>query len=337
MVPYTTTDSKGHSTTHMRAETRYHSCPYLKVEHEYTVSTTLGDFEIGGRFAEPNRAAWRTGHNAPSYVETGPPGAWLAAKKRLASGKPGGVTKLHDYKNFLLASDATLLKDYSADIESYQSKKLLPPHTTNFSSPIYDYYMADKFQAVRLKTDITAWNEALLRFNGYLGAQLQGDAHIAAVNADIVGDRDRYSQALFAYWKGPEFKKDAFPKNAIGVVLGVKDGKVAWARATGGLPTGNEPLFNDIRNELVGVEFTPEAILGNPASQKGKLASVVWGKNKFKRPCMECAQEKTDGFEYLRADIGITGGERFWIVSSGLIVSACVWVVFLLVDTRRRY
>lgn len=337
MVPYTTTDSEGNSHTSMRAETRYHSCPYLKTEYKYTVQTTLGDYPTSDRFSDKNRERWRNDEEIPNSIPQGPPEVWLQVKARLDADKPGGVTRLHAYKNFLLASDKTILDAYSADIQTYKDKKLLPPHTTNFDNPIYGMYLADKFQALKVPADTKAWNESLARMNGYLGKELEGDVHLAAVPADGVGNMDRYAQSLFAYWKSDDFKKYALPKNSIGVVVGVKDSKIEWARATGGLPVGNEGLFIDIRNNLRDVPFTPDAVIGFKGKAEGVLTKTLWGEHKFKRPCMECIEEKVDGYQYLKSDIYITGWQRFWIIFIATILSASMWAIFLYVDDSYRY
>lgn len=335
---YYTYDEDGNSESHTRLVTKHHDCPYLKIEHAYYVDTTLGRYSIGSRYSDSGRQRWGD-KEVPAHVPIGPPDFWAAAKKRIDDGRPGGVTKTHSYKNFLLASDATILKSYSDEIEDYLAKGLLPPHTTNYEDPIYDYYLADKFHSVHLVVDAKQWNEALMRVNGYLGAELQGDLHMVAVDADTVIDRDGYSQALFAYWKGSAFKKNAFPKNAIGLVVGVKNGKVAWSRATTGLPTGNEALLQDLQKNLTGVAFTPEFLLGDPKNEKGVVATQLWGPNKFVRSCMECVQERTDGYAYLKPDIVITGAERFWIIFWGVFLSCALWVFLLYADDsfRSRY
>lgn len=322
-----------------RVTLKHHSCPYLKVEHRYSIATTLGNYDMEGVYAEPDRARWRGDQTVPASIPTGPPRFWAEAKARIDSGKPGGVTKAHAYKNFLLASDKTILDAYSADIERYLKEGLLPDHTVNFRDPIYNYYLAEKFIPIRLDTDTKAWNEALMRLNGHLGNEKQGDIHLAAIDANLVKDQDRYAQSLFAHWKSDTaFGKYALPKNAVAIVVGVKDGTIVWARATGGLPVGNEGLFDDIRNQLAGVAFSPEAVIGIPKLSPGILTSAMWGEHSFKRPCMECVEEGTNGYAYLKSDIYITAWQRFWIVFVAVLLSAGMWAMFLVADDRvRRY
>jgi multisubunit Na+/H+ antiporter MnhG subunit len=327
-------DSKGHEHTYYTTE--YHHCPYLTEEYHYIVATTLGDYPIGGAYAGKVKKAWRSGENISGSIPTGPPSLWSQAKNRIDSGKPGGVTKLHNYKNFFLASDQTILHAYSDDISQYLKKGLLPPVTKNYSDPIYNEYMADKFSTVKFSANTKAWNESLNRLNGYLGKELQGDIHMVAVDKSVVPNPDDYSQALFAYWKSPlYFHKYALSKNAVVVVVGVDDSsnKIAWARASGGLPTGNEALFLDIQNNLTGVDFDPDVVIGIPhKNNSGILTNTVYGIHKFKRPCMECIQNKNKGYGYLIGDIAISGWQRFWIVFFGIVISSVMWTVFLFVD-----
>lgn len=342
MVTYTTTDSEGHTHTHIRPETRYHHCPYLKQEFTYSITTTLGTTHINGTYSDSRRERYRNDEEVPNSIPTGPPTQWVAAKDRIDNHKNGGATEVHDYTNYLLASDKTILDSYSQDIEQYSKDNMLPGPTHNYKDPIYDNYKADKFQTVRLNTDTGKWNEYLLRFNGYLGKQLQGDVHMLAVDSNAVKDRDRYAQALFAHWKDPKaFGRDAISKNAIALVVGIKDNKVEWARATGGLPIGNEGLFLDIQNNLPGKEFTPDTILGIPNGEgkafnmgTGVLAATLWGQNKFKRPCMECIEENQDGYNYLKNDTYVTGGQKATIIIIAVLLSAGMWAVLLYIDDR---
>jgi hypothetical protein len=325
-VAHTTTDSKGNTSTYYTTE--YHDCPYVTVEYNPIVQTTLGDYVMGSHYAV-NPTEWRGG-SGTGGIPIGPPAIWTAADNRIKAGHNGGVTKVASYKNLLLASDKTLLDQYSADIATYRSKGMLPDHTRNYTDSIYNQYMADKFSEVGLKTDVAAWNESLLRLNGYFGMQLQGDVHLVAVNAKQVKDRDSYSQALFAYWKSPQyFKKYAFPKNGIGIIVGVQDNKVVWARATGGLPVGNEALFLDIQNNLVGVDFTPDALIGLPLQKTGALYAQLWGAHKFDRP------HEAD-YQYLASDTYVSGWNRFWIIFTTTLLSTGMWAAFLYADDRIR-
>ncbi len=331
---YTTTDEDGDVHYHTRVVTKYHDCPYVKTEHEYKVVTTLGDYPVGGRFIDEKAEKWRD-EDISSDIPVGPPLFWLEARARIAAGLNGGVTKLHPYKNYLLASDKTILDAYSKDIEDYLDSGLLPDHTSKFEDPIYSYYLSDKFQLVKVNSDSKAWNESLSRLNGYFGKELQGDVHMVAIDANVVGDKDRYAQSLFAYWKSDHFKKYALPKNSIGIVVGVKDGVVVWSRATGGLPVGNEGLINDLQTKLAGTKFDPNELIGTP-HKSGVLQALLWGEHKFQRPCMECVEENQDGYKYLKADIYVTGGQRLAIVVISSLLAAGMWYGFLASDDRYR-
>lgn len=325
-VSHTYTDSDGDSHTYYTTETRYHHCPYLTQEYDFTVATTLGNYPIGGHYAM-ERTAWRGGMGIPDSIPEGPPALWQQAKDRIAAGKNGGVTQVHSYQNFLLASDKTILDQYSDDISRYLSKGLLTPHTVNPSSPIYNEYQAGKIHLIDLPGDGGAWQESLMRLNGYFGAQLQGDIHMVAINASKVTDRDNYAQALFAYWKSPALGKYALSKNAIGIVVGVKDSKVVWARATNGMPVGNEALLLDIQNNLVGIDFTPDTLIGLPLQKTGALYKTLYGAHKYSRP-------HNRDYEYLKSDVTISGWQRFWIVFVCSLLGAGMWGLFLAADDR---
>ncbi len=338
---YYTYDEDGNSESHTRIVRKYHKCPHVQVEHRYSIQTTLGTTKIDGTYADQDRKPWRNGESDVHAVPLGAPEFWKQAKARIEAGRNGGVTEVHTYKNFLLASDQTILKSYSDDVEYYKSKNLLPDHTRNYKDPIYLYYLADKFRPVQLAVNTVEWNEYLNRLNGYLGKELQGDVHMVAVNAETIDSRDRYSQSVFAYWKSDAFGKRALSKNTIGIVVGVESGIVKWARATSGMPVGNEALLLDIQNQLVDNEFNPDKVIGIPRGTgkqfspgDGTLAQVLWGKNKFVRPCMECIEENQDGYRYLRVDISISGSQRFWIIFFGTIISIVIWSIFLYVDDR---
>lgn len=330
IVAHYYTDSKGNS--HVYYTTQYHHCPYLKTEYSYTIASTLGDYQIGGQYAK-SRSAWRHGVAVPHSIQTGPPQQWLQARNDIKAGKNEGVTKVAPYQNLLLASDRTLLDQYSDDIQNYAKESLMPDHTRNYRDPIYDQYDADKFTAVDLKMnkgELASWEQSLMRLNGYFGKQLQGDVHMVAVNAGKVPSPDDYSQAVFAHWKSTAyFGKYTMPKNAVGIVAGIQGGQVVWARATGGLPVGNEALFLDIQNNLKGVSFTPDALIGLPLKKTGALYAQLWGPHKFKRP-------HNSSYEYLKSDTVVTGWNRFWIVFVATVLSATMWILFLVVDDSLR-
>ena len=245
------------TTTHTRhEETRYHDIPYCTEEWTFTVNTSLGQYTIADRNcpSNPNAHRYRAWVSVPEdEVSSGVPVFWTQAKARLDAGQPGPVTARHDYTNYLLASQSTILHRFSGDMESYVKSGQLPALSEN---PIHDFYYADRvfFEGVQPSGN---WQAAINRFDAAFGSQLQGDMYLVLVNADSVKDPDNYAGALGAYWQSPKFGKDALSKNGLVVILGVKDGSVAWARASTGMPEGNETLLVDLQQGLKGAKVDP--------------------------------------------------------------------------------
>ena len=109
------TDSEGKRQSRQVAVTKYHDCPYSTEETTYLISTTLGAFSAGSNLMTGEPFRW--GHNIPGGQVTTPPQLWLDAKARIENGAPGGVTKVNQYKNYILAADYTLFKEYSDERE----------------------------------------------------------------------------------------------------------------------------------------------------------------------------------------------------------------------------
>lgn len=327
-------------------ETRYHDCPYTTEEWTYVVQTTLGDYTIASHWlpANPDRYRWRSGHSVPDHLPSGTPAFWEQARQRIAAGDPGPVVKRMDYENYILASQKTILKQYSSSIEHYRKAKLLPDLSHD---PVHDPYYANKvfFQGVRPPGN---WQYAINQFDAALGMELQGDLYLVIVDANKVNDADDYTMALSAYWTSEEyFGKDALAKNGIIVVVGTRDGKtVDWARAKTGMPAGNEGMILDVREDLPGTQLTPEALLGHPraaqlyqkpgssryhveiAHSNGALEKVIWGEHKFERVCMTCddpGESGKVGYQYLKNEIQPGGWARFWMDFFTLIVGAGLW------------
>ncbi|MBI2449924.1 MAG: hypothetical protein HYV47_00130 [Candidatus Nealsonbacteria bacterium] len=358
MVPYTVCDSKNNCTTQYRAETRYHNCPYANEEWTFGVDTTLGFYSIDSyRFPEnPQAHRWRSYEPIPQYAinraGSGFPTFWSAVKARLDAGKPGPVTKRMTYQNYLLASDQTILKQYSSEIERFNALKLLPPVKSN----IVDMYYADKAQFIGYTPkDAGDWQRNLMYFNAALGMELQGDLHLVIVqNETISANPDAYLLALKAYWHNKDvFGDDAISKNSIIVVVGTKNGdSVAWVRAVTGMPLGNEQMIVAIRNfPWENVPLTPDAVIGtvngefytaaqDDGSKKikirgvhngGALERIIWGldkpQTKFNRVSMK-------DFNYLSGEIEPTGKQKFWILFVTFLVCLPVWLVFIAVGER---
>lgn len=366
--PYTVTESyscgEDNKETCYRTVTKYHDCPYATAEYTYSVATTLGDYVIDNHVFAENPVEWRAGSGIPAGVQRGPSAFWLEAKTRCDAGRPGPVTKRMTYDNFILASDKTILRQYSDMIEAYKAQGLLPP----VQAGIDGLYYALKVQFVDYQpSDPIAWQMALMYLDAALGTELQGDLHLVIVQNDTVSvNPDAYIIALKAYWQDPALWGDnAISKNSIIVAIGTDGQTVGWARATTGMPLGNEHMTVAIRNNLKGVELTPEAVLGSvkgelyvktydDGSQKtkvrgigesGALRRILWGlddpQTKFVRVSMT-ANDPGDvggGFLYLDSEIEPTGGQKAVTVIAAFLLSCIGWVVAAAVgeEGRRRY
>lgn len=339
-------DRRRVSRTCYRWETRYHSCPYVTEEWTFKVRTTLGDFTIAANNFPDNPENYRytspKGYSepAPSNVPRGVPAFWQQAKDRLDQNKPGPVTVRKEYQNLILASQHTILKKYSQDIERYKKENLFPA----IRSDVRDFYLADRVYFVGVTPD-ARWQWHASYFNGALGYELQGDLHLVLVDANKVANPDNYAAALSAYWQSPEMERNALSKNAILVVLATKDGKtVDWARATTGMPRGNEAMLIEIRDALKGAPFDPRSILGVPRGEltndngatkvrivhgpdQGALENVIWGANKFQRVRM------TD-YQYLAHEIEPSSGQKGWIYFFIILFGVIAWGICVYVGPQ---
>ena len=358
----TYTDSNGNTQTRTYPHTHYHSCPYTTEEWTFGIDTTLGYYTIASHWlpTNPDSHRWRAGITVPSRLYSGIPEFWAAAKARIDAGKPGPVTKRMKYDNYILASDHTILKQYSDRIEGYRSKNLFP----DVAHAIRDFYYADKAHFVGYEpSDAAAWQNALMRMNAALGGELQGDLHLVIVQwPDIDREPDAYITALKAYWASPKaFGDNALSKNAIIVLLGTKDGTtVAWARALTGMPLGNETMLVAIQNKLRGIPLTPESVIGSTEGQfytkedeegnkklkvrgvhdNGALEQILWGLEepgtKFARVSMtgKDGDDIGGGFLYLASEIEPTFWQKFWIVFVCFWCALPVWVAVALIGER---
>ena len=346
------------SRTCYRTETRYHSCPYVDMEMTYVVATTLGNYTIADhRFPDnPQSHRWRRSAAIPDYViDAAGVGAhpfWTQAKARIESGFPGPVTKRASYDNYILASDRTILKQYSSYIEGYLKAGLLPRLQTSVTS----FYNADKVYFVGpAPANVPLWQSRLGYLNAALGTELQGDLHlVVARNERISANPDAYILALKAYWQDAKsFEKNALSKNGILVVLGTDGNTVLWGRCLTGMPMGNEMLTTAIREKFAGMQLTPEAVIGETKRQtsptkgaqtvhgSGFLERMLWGMDekttRFKRLHMTGKETgATGGFEYLANEIQLTTGQLvcLWLVN--LVACAIVWIVAAGVGERYR-
>lgn len=351
---YTDADGNYHaeiSHQETRSRTAWHDCPYVTKEYNYSIKDSFGDsHRIGStRFATNPKRWYGDGdedYDGMPSVPRGAPKFWKEAKARIDAGENGGVTKRMDYDNYVLASQTTILKQYSGAIAKLKKKGLLPKVQTKITEP----YLADRFYTVGLKVpNEKLWDTKLGQLNAGLGSDLQGDLHFVLVDMNDVSNMDEYLLALLAYWQGPEFKKDALSKNTILVVVGTKDGKtIEWAGAKTGMPVGNAAMLQDFRTQLRGATLDPLVVLGNPKPNfKGKdltidngdgiVENVLWGTNKFKRVCMACEGEEDSGvgFTYLNNQIEITTGQKAFILFVAMLLSGGVWAALMFAGEYR--
>lgn len=372
--PYTVTvsnevcDEDGNCTTYYSTEIKYHSCPYCTEEWTFKIHTTLGDsYTVASNVFPDNPYAYRyrIGTYIPGWVISsagvGAPTFWKQAKERVESGNPGPVTTRRKYNNYILASERTILKQYSSSIEEYVTKGLLPP----VRSDTHSFYYADKVQFIGYTPDNESeWQKSLMYLNAALGAELQGDLHLVIVqNPEISGNPDRYTLALKAYWQNAKtFGDNTISKNAIIVVVGTTDGKkVEWARATTGMPLGNEFMLVALKENLKNATLNPEVLIGKVRgefyeeekddgakklkvgvvhSKTGIVARTLWGlddlSTKFRRVSMT-ANDTDDvggGFLYLKSEIQPTTTQKTWIAVVVFVLSLVVWIAFAAIGER---
>lgn len=221
------TDSKGNAQyrteTYVEIETRYHSCPYVDREHTFEITTTLGNtYTIGSHWfpENPDDHRWRSGKALPR-VPSGKPEFWVKAKARIDSGNPGGVTKREKYKNYIQASQEDIYAKASNAIDGYKKAKLL----TKVVSKTYSFYLADKAYfpsgTPDGKTD-EAWQEGMMKLNGFVGDEKHGDLHLVMVDAVKVPNADEYTQALDAYWQSDIWERTRCPRTESPLSSGTK-------------------------------------------------------------------------------------------------------------------
>lgn len=337
---YTVTDSKGNtrtvSKTCTREVTKYHSCPYTTEEWTFKVETSTGDTVTMGSHwfpTNPEKHRWKSWGDfwlpsLPSYVRSGVPANWQAANDRLAANRPGPVMFRHEYPNYILAANHTILHKFSSKIEYFAKQGLLPA----FRTEVIGDYTGDRVYFVGAKP-AGDWRSASNYFNGALGLEREGDLHLVVVDAAKVAesDADDYTGALVAYWQGPKFKKNTLSKNGIVVVLGTADNKtVAWSRGATGMPSGNELLVLQMSENLAGKSLEPDIIFGNPtatveadgkvkvAHTAGALESVLWSADGFKRVSMV-------DYQYLKHEIKPTGEQLVVLYILIFIISLIAW------------
>lgn len=338
-VTTTSTNSEGKTTTH--TETRYHDCPYSKQETTYTVDSTIGAITIAENVMTGEPFRW--GKSIPGGQQ-GDPALWTEAKKRIDAGQPGPVTSVNKYNNYILASQESLFADFAANIEDMKAKNLLPVP----SAGVYNAYQATKAYKVG-DANVPLYGDYitdLSYLNGAVGDDLHGDLHVVFVPADIEGGKDDYMNTLKAYWQAKEHGRNAISKNSIIVLIGASaDGKtVEWAKATTGMPLGNEHLMTQIASDLKDKPMDKN-LLGRPSfniqteqvvSSDGVLEGILWGDNKFERVSMTAndVEDAGSGFSYLRDEMKPSGWAVFWMGVVNFFACAIVIVggVLLIVN-----
>lgn len=328
-------------------ETRWRQRPYTTTETTWIIPSTVGEFTVGDHWLPANPDAnrlmpeWGQDANDPldRSLPSGVPAPWSAADARVTSGQPGPVVVEHEYMSYLLASVNTRLRAYSSDIDRYRKAGLLP----GLKHDVYGVYYSDALY-ITPGVDVPNpqdWQYKLAKFNSLLGSTRQGRLYVVVVDANKVSEHEttQYITALTAYWQSPKyFQKWAISKNAIVVAIGAKDGKVAWADASTGMPSGNEAMLYDLQHNLTGTAFTSDSLFGNltlattPNGQKftvsatgdnGAVGKILFGPEGFQRVHMGT-------LAYLKGDVAITGGEKFGILFFNFLFSLGFWAAIAL-------
>lgn len=327
-----------------KCETKYHQCPYCDNEYNFVVATTLGDYTIAShRFPEdPNAHRWNKHERVPESAirraGVGAPAFWDEARARIAAGRPGPVTKRMSYENWILASETTLWRQYSADVAALREQGLLP----DIEMEPYAFYSVDRaYFAQTGPWPRKQWNDAVADLNAVLGRR-QGDLHLVMLDVtktDVAPDD--YLFALKAHWSDEErFGRKLFAKNGVLVVVGHDGQTVKWARASTGMPVGNEQLPVRVMNELAGLPFTPEAVVGTthvgaanrPVHGEGALERILFALDGRAEPFVRVSMNGTDpedvgpGFLYLKGEIRPTTGALVVLALINFLVGAAVWV-----------
>ena len=332
MVSYTTTSCNGKgqctTTTHTRPEVRvaYIYEPYAHKEYRYTITDSLGgSYTFPGAFVKDGEGY--NGQAIPSDIPRGDPAEWTDAWQHLEVGNPRPVTRLFSYNNYILASKDELLNAYSEEVDRYLEEGILPDHTANIrTNPLYGYSnsTADKVSFVGVTVeDEAAWQYSLMNLNGALGSELQGDMHVVLIDESLVDSPLTYLNALKAYWQSEDYGRRTLAKNGIIVVAGVRGSEVVWAKASTGMPFGNEVMLQGIESFLHDVPLTPADVIGDPhtvvtpassdeeddavtvkhGDAPGVLERVVLMDFPFERACMECAEGEGIGYDDLIIEV----------------------------------
>ena len=189
------------------------------------------------------------------------------------------------------------------------------------------------------------WQDRLMRFDAAFGTLKQGDMRVVALRASALPPGitpEDYIRALKAHWQS-DFGKNAFPKNAVVLVLAVDDSgqNITWARAETGMPIGNHEMLTSLMLRLRDQPFDPDTILGTTTASvtggdkpkvtyqtgTGIVPQTVMNDFPFRRACMGCtdkSEKGQQGFVDLKSLIPISGMAIFW---TALILLACAAIL----------
>lgn len=339
IVMVTYTYSCGKSTcTGVRPETRWRQCPYAKIEYDYHIDTTLGDYLVGDRWVSADRPRWRASVAVPASIPAGVPVLWQAALERITQGLPGPVSKRSSYENLILASDKTILKRFSPDMERLRTSLLVQ---APIPVGITDFYTSRHLAVIgpRLApNDDAKWDSRLRYVNASL-SELQGDLYVVLVTEQSAkATPDELVNALRAYWFG--FARDALAKNAIVLVLGLSEGNIVkWSRAWTGMPLGNDLLLARLM-DLEGHPADPDVLLGQ--QHKGKRVPAVVTDLLFNEPSRFKRVSMTGkdgglggGYLYLRGEIKPSASELVVMSLISFVLSCAIWTFTAVNDKGR--
>jgi hypothetical protein len=374
---HTVCDSKDEdgrcTSSHEECVTRYHQCPYVEREYDYVLLSEIGGFTVAAhRFPEnPNDHRWRSWEYIPGWVISdagvGPTQTWLYYRDRMNAGIADAVTGVFDYENYILASEQTTLREHSTRVGFYRDAHLLP----GIARGTHNHFLANKVSFLGYQPtadEANAWQDALMRLNAALGSELQGDVRLVIIQSDIITNSLDYLIALKAYWQDTAiWGDDALPGNAIVIVVGTDGQQALWARATTGMPVGNESLTNEVERRLRHIRedggslpLTPGVIIGDvrrvltgdPSRNQttletihggGYLEDILWGitrpETRFSRVSMKSEDEddKGSGYKWLDNEIQPTAGQKRLIIFVGFLLSWFGWAAAIYAGEKTGY
>jgi hypothetical protein len=343
------TDGNGKRQSRQVQVTKWYDCPLDSHEYTYTVTAVayhLYSFTIADHIFGSKSRHLRGNDGG---ISRSVPVQWQRAKDNLAAGNPDPVTVPDTYENYILGSESEMLQAHSSDIKMLEKKKLLPSVVT----PIHDHFLANKVSFVGMDPINEArWQDSLMRFNAAFGTLKQGDMRVVALRASALPpgiSPEDYIRALKAHWQS-DFGKDAFPKNAVLLVLAVDDSgrNITWARAETGMPIGNHEMLSSLMLRLHDQPFLSETVFGTTTASvtaggakpkvtytagSGIVPQTVLTDFPFRRACMGCAdkdEKGQQGFVDLKDLIPVSGWAVFWTALIMLFIAAVFTVLAMI-------